>query len=288
MATLTRLDELYDAGPGSDLPLPLELAAIYGRLRLPVAAGRPYVVGNFVTTLDGVATLDAKGRMRAADIRGPDEHDRMVMGLLRAAADAVIVGAGTLRSAPGHIWTAERAYPPLADAYGALRAALGKPGPPLNAFVTARGEVDLTRPVFRSGEAPVLIVTTTEGERRIREADPPAWVTVSALRGGSLSARAVLEAVAAVRPSQVILVEGGPHLMGDFFAEGCLDELFLTLAPQVAGRDGLPERPGFVAGKQLAPEHPAWGTLLSVKRAGSHLFLRYGFGAAEAPSERGG
>ena len=79
----------------------------------------------------------------------------------------------------------------------------------------------------------------------------------------------------------VILVEGGPQLIGDFFAERCLDELFLTLAPQVAGRDDTSERPGLVAGKRFAPEHPIWGTLVGVKRGGSHLFLRYAFGAEE-------
>ena len=65
--------------------------------------------------------------------------------------------------------------------------------------------------------------------------------------------------------------------MGDFFAERCLDELFLTLAPQVAGRDSSSERPGLVAGKRFAPEHPVWGTLVGVKRGESHLFLRYAF-----------
>ena len=51
----------------------------------------------------------------------------------------------------------------------------------------------------------------------------------------------------------------------------------MTLAPQVAGRDESTERPGFVAGKWFGPEHPLWGTLAGVKRAGSHLFLRYSF-----------
>jgi riboflavin biosynthesis pyrimidine reductase len=96
-------------------------------------------------------------------------------------------------------------------------------------------------------------------------------------QAGSISARSVLEAVSAVRQSDVILVEGGPQLIGDFFAERCLDELFLTLAPQLAGRDDSSERPGLIAGKRFAPEHPLWGTLVSVKRRGSHLFLRYSF-----------
>ena len=96
-------------------------------------------------------------------------------------------------------------------------------------------------------------------------------------QAGAISARLVLEAVSAVRQSEVILVEGGPRLMGDFFAEDCLDELFLTLAPQMAGRDSSSERPGLVEGKRFAPEHPIWGTLVGVKRGGNHLFLRYAF-----------
>jgi hypothetical protein len=51
----------------------------------------------------------------------------------------------------------------------------------------------------------------------------------------------------------------------------------LTVAPQVAGRDGALARPGLVAGKRLAPEDPVWGALVGLKRGGSHLFLRYAF-----------
>ncbi len=95
---------------------------------------------------------------------------------------------------------------------------------------------------------------------------------------GSLSAQSILQAVSRVHQCDVILVDGGPQLMRDFFAEQSLDELFLTLAPQIAGRDGAVERPGLVMGKRFAPEYPLWGTLVSVKRGGSHLFLRYAFG----------
>ena len=68
--------------------------------------------------------------------------------------------------------------------------------------------------------------------------------------------------------------------MGIFFAERLLDELFLTLSPQVAGRESSIERLGIVAEKIFAPEHPLWGRLVSVRRGGSHLFLRYGFETA--------
>jgi riboflavin biosynthesis pyrimidine reductase len=95
----------------------------------------------------------------------------------------------------------------------------------------------------------------------------------------TISVRSLLEAIQRLRPSDIILTEGGPHLLGDFLAERCLDELFLTLAPQVAGRDDLARRPGFAGGHTFAPEHPLWCTLVDVRRSGSHLFLRYAFAA---------
>ena len=55
MTSLTPLESLLDRAGGDDLPLPTELAALYGPLRFPLREGRPYVIGNFVTTLDGVA-----------------------------------------------------------------------------------------------------------------------------------------------------------------------------------------------------------------------------------------
>ncbi len=279
MTVLKPLETLYDVERGSDLPLPHELRALYGRLQFPPQAGRPYVVGNFVATLDGVVSLGVPGLSGGGPISGFNQHDRMVMGILRAVADAVIIGAGTVRAvSPEHVWNAPYIYPPLADVYQQLRIRLGKAEPPLNVIVTASGELDLNLRVFQSGEVPVLIVTTQQGARRITERGaPPSEQVTAVLDGGPISAAAILRAVAAARPCDVILTEGGPQLMGNFFAEQCLDELFLTVAPQVAGRDGLGERPGVVAGRSFAPTDPVWGTLVGVKRAESHLFLRYAF-----------
>jgi riboflavin biosynthesis pyrimidine reductase len=276
---LAPLESLFETESGPDLPLPPEVAALYGRLQFPTHPDRPHVIANVVTTLDGVVALETAGRSGSGQISGFNAHDRMVMGLLRAVADAVVVGAGTLRSVPKHLWTAAHIYPALAAAYQSLRTALGKPEPPLNVIVTASGELDLGRPVFQSGKVPALIATTTAGAQRLHGRALPPSVQIADLdSSGPLSARAIVQAVSALRPTEIVLVEGGPRLMGDFFAERCLDELFLTLAPQVAGRDAARERPGLVAGHTFAPECPLWGTLVGVKRAGSHLFLRYAFG----------
>jgi riboflavin biosynthesis pyrimidine reductase len=281
MSDLAPLDTLYEAAPGADLPLPPELAALYGRFPLALPPDRPTVVANFVASLDGVVSLGIPGQAGGGEISGFNPHDRMVMGLLRAVADAVIVGAGTLQEARDHLWTADYIYPPLTSAYRRLRASLGKDEPPLNVVVTASGDVDPRKRIFRTGEVPALVVTTARGAARLRARDLPSAVRVAPLPGDdTIGAAAILAAILQVRPGNVILTEGGPHLMGDFFAERCLDELFLTLAPQVAGRDDATTRPGLVAGRTFAPEHPLWSTLLSVKRAESHLFLRYALDAA--------
>jgi riboflavin biosynthesis pyrimidine reductase len=276
---LPPLETYLDAAPGEAVPMPTEIAALYGPLRFPAHEGRPHVIGNFVATLDGVVSLSSPGISGGGPISGSNPHDQLVMGVLRAISDAVIVGAGTLRSVPNHLWTAEYIYPPLSGPYRRLRAASGKCGHPLNVVVTARGEIDPGLPVFRSGAVNTLIVTNPEGARRIRRLDLPRSVDVGIEEAeGAISARAVLSATARrLRAAKLFLVEGGPRLLGDFFDGRCLDELFLTIAPQVAGRDGKGERPGLVAGKRFAPETPLWGTLSGVKRGGNHLFLRYSF-----------
>ena len=159
---------------------------------------------------------------------------------------------------------------------------MGKDAPPWNVIVTARGTVDAALPVFRSPAVKAMVVTTTEGKRRIRGCGlPPSVIIEEAGDEGSMGAAAILSAVGRRVAGGIFLVEGGPTLMGDFLAERRLDELFLTLAPQVAGREGSAGRPGFVEGKRFLPGNPRWGTLAGVKRGGSHLFLRYAF-----PAER--
>src|SRR6202030_4432908 len=102
---------------------------------------------NFVTTLDGVVSLNAKGHASGADISGFSAQDRMVMGLLRAISDVVIIGSGTLAADPRHVWTAGEIFPELANEYLQLGKALGKRGMPLNVIVSGSGRIDLRLPV---------------------------------------------------------------------------------------------------------------------------------------------
>lgn len=278
MSTLVPMDVLYEQAQGTSLPLTPALAAIYGSLHIAKMAATPIVLGNFVATLDGVVSFNTPGKPSGGDISGFNQHDRLVMGILRAVADAVVVGAGTLRGLPRHVWTAQQIYPPFAHEYERLRSTLGKTKPPLNVLITASGDLDPTMRIFQERTIPVLIVTTTQGKDNLADrALPPHIRITSATDASQISAHTILEEINRIQPCDLVLVEGGPQLMGAFFGEGRLDELFLTIAPQVAGRDASVERPGFVAGRLLAPAHPMWGNLISIRRAGSHLFVRYAF-----------
>lgn len=279
-AALASLTTLFETKRGKVLPLPPKLARLYGCLRMPLPRSRPHVFSNFVSTLDGVVSLGVQGHASGGDISGFSAQDRMVMGLLRAIADVVIIGSGTLGVDRRHVWTAEAIYPKLSGDYRQLRKALGRSSAPLNVIVSGSGDIDLGLPVFASGKVQALIVTTTAGAKRLlkqRTSDSIEIRAVPGVHAGAISAGAVLDEVCRVNSGKRILVEGGPRLLGDFYAEGLLDEQFLTLAPQIAGRDASDGRLSLVMGKAFAPRDALWGTLIDLRRGSSHLFLRYSF-----------
>lgn len=274
---------LYERDPAPVSTLPPALAERYGGgLVVPEAAanGRPYVIANFVETVDGVISFTEPGSVGGGPISGFSAPDHMVMGVLRARADAVIFGTGTLHQDAGHVRTAPFVYPALAAEYAALRQQLGRTEPyPLNVVVSASGRVDLDEPTFHHPGLRVLIATTTAGHDRLGGATLPPGVVVRVVSevAAGVDPVGVLDLLAREYGVRVALHEGGPRLLAAFAAAGALDELFLTLAPQLAGRAPGAERPALLEGHAFAPGMAPWGRLLSVKRAGEHLFLRYGF-----------
>jgi riboflavin biosynthesis pyrimidine reductase len=270
--------------------LPEELARLYnGDLRFLSHDDRPYVIGNFVSTLDGVVSFEIPGTSGGGDISGLNEADRFIMGLLRASADAAMVGSHTLREvAPGHLWLAEHIYPEARDHYARYRRQqLHKPGPPLNVIVSGSGAIDLQRAVFRTPNVHALILTSTSGRKLLERngvaALPSTEVRKMETNDGRIAPASILKLLHDEFAVKLLLHEGGPTLFGDFITHGCVDELFLTVAPQIAGRDLKRQRPGVVAGAAFLPETTPWLNIVSVKQSGDHLHLRYNF--AE-PSKR--
>ncbi|MEP6883678.1 MAG: dihydrofolate reductase family protein [Gammaproteobacteria bacterium] len=276
---LKPLQLLFGSKRGRLLPLPPRLTRLYGTFRMPSAGSRPQIFSNFVSTMDGVVSLQAKGHSAGGDISGFSIQDRMVMGLLRAVADVVIVGSGTLDADRRHVWTPEAICPPLATDYQRLRRAMAKDPALLNVVVTASGNIDLRSPVFASGRVRAMIVTTPTGAKRLARQGAPDCVEIRVVRrvAGEIRAHAIVEEVMRTRSGNRILVEGGPRLLGSFYSEGLIDEQFLTLAPQIAGRMADDGRLSLVMGRTFAPRAPLWGTLTEARRGDNLLFLRYSF-----------
>lgn len=249
-----------------------------GELRIPLHPDRPIVVANFVSTLDGVVAFDVDGSSGGGEVSGFFDPDRFVMGLLRAMADVVLVGAGTVRAAPTHEWTARLVHPASATDYAKWRTRMGIPrAQPTTIVATASGALDTSHPGLSAPDVPVIVATTKDGARRVTSAAPASNVSVEVAGAGDRVMAPKLLEIAGSIGARLVLCEGGPHLIGDLLGAGLLDELFLTIAPQVAGRDDAAPRLGFVAGRAFAIADAPWADLVSVRRAADHLFLRYRF-----------
>lgn len=263
--------------------LPDGLRAGYdGNLSFPPASEeRPYFIANFVSTLDGVVSFNLPGQSSGAQISGSNEEDRFIMGLLRASADAIVVGSGTLQGAgPKGAWLPESVYPTAKDLYQKYRTeVLRKLENPLVVVVTGTGVLDLASAVFHTPRTRVLILTTEQGKKRLSQSGSEALasVEVKALSTAEtrISPSAILTLLRKETGVELLLHEAGPTLFGEFLAGGFMDELFLTVAPQVAGRVAEHPRPGLVAEVQFFPATAPWWKLLSAKMAADYLFLRY-------------
>ena len=261
------LERLFDIDEGLRLALPEELETSYGgSFRLDASC----VVANLVSSLDGVVAIPSETQSSSI-ISDRSEADRFVMGVLRACADVVLIGAGTLRASPTSLWTAERVYPSGAAAFAELRARLGAPPRPGLALLTASGSIDVGHPALEEG---ALVLTTSRGEAHLRERLPGTSEVVVLTGEDAVDVRAAIDLLRG-RGHGRILSEAGPTVLGSLLAAGVLDELFLTLSPLLAGRTETEERLGLVEGRAFLPGTRIAGRLTSVRRAGEHLFLRY-------------
>ncbi|HXR11583.1 MAG TPA: dihydrofolate reductase family protein [Gaiellaceae bacterium] len=228
------LELLHEPAGLESFALPDAIAGLYpGSFGLP----RECVYANFVQTIDGVVALPGVARSNRLIADG-SEADLFVMALLRACADAIVIGSKTLLASPKNRWTAEAAFPAAADAFAELRRTLGLEEQPHVVVLTRARDFE----------------TTTELRERL-SIRPDAAEAIGELRAGGRGR---------------ILCEGGPTLFGNLLAGGLVDELFLTVSPLFAG-DGL----SLVESVPLLPDLRVAASLAGVRRHGAHLFLRY-------------
>jgi riboflavin biosynthesis pyrimidine reductase len=233
-----------------DLPDELDAAGVVERLPFAdwAPADRPYLVVNMVATLDGRAAIDGRA--------GPigNEADRQLFHHLRTRGDAVMAGAGTVRVERYGRLTRD-------DRLRALRRRFGGRPEPLAVVVTRSLDLPPDLPLLQEPGREVAAITSTALEL------PPTPARVHYLRDDLPDALGRLRHEHAIRS---IVCEGGPHLNASLFPTGLADELFLCIAPTLAGGfDPLT----ILAGPAVEP--PLALELTWLLESGGYLFARY-------------
>src|SRR5262249_2927430 len=206
------------------------------RARAAACVERPYVMLNMISTADGRASIG--GRTRA--IGGP--ADRELFHGLRAAVDAVMVGAGTLRAERyGRIVPDQRRR--------RLRREHGLTEEPLACVVSDSLDLSPEIPLLADPSARVAILTSSKAS--VDDCAAPVEYVRSSRRGVP-ERRAALATLRERFAVTLLLCEGGPHLNVTLLAAGLADELFLTLSPRLAGGDGG-DSLRILAGAELQP-----------------------------------
>ena len=238
-----------------------DAAQLAGRPQAPL---RPYLLLNMISTADGRATLGGRS--------GPlgNRADRELFHGLRTAVDAVMAGAGSVRT--------ER-YRRLVREEPARqrRRERGLAEEPLACIVSGRLDLPADIPILADPAARIVIVTSSAASLP-RDEDPAdgegAQVEyVRAAKCGLLDLPAAMAQLRERFGVRTVLCEGGPHLNSQLLAAGLVDELFLSLSPKLAGGDPTGEALRIVSGPDFDP--PLELELIAVLEQDSHLFLRY-------------
>jgi len=196
---------------------------------------RPAVAVNMVSTVDGRTTID--GRVGA--LTSPP--DQQLLRHLRSQADAVLVGANTIRR-EGYATLRSDPAPrsgsaPAGDATSKPAASSVSPGPsdqPWLCIVTQRLDLSPDLPALSNPDLKILIVTTSTTEI------PGPRAAVEYLRlpgGGPVSMPHALHRLHDEWGFRRVVCEGGPSLNAHLLTEDCIDDLFLAISPLVSGDD---------------------------------------------------
>jgi riboflavin-specific deaminase-like protein len=218
---------------------------------------RPYTVVNFVSSVDGRATVDGQSR------RLSGRADRDLFYALRERADAVLIGTNTL--------AAEQYKRMLPDpARRRRRARMGRTPEPIAVVITRSDRVPLDIPLFTEPEAQVIVFSPT--------APVAARLAATVEHAPLVDLPTALTTLRHEHGVCTLLCEGGPSLFGALLEQQLVDELFITLAPALVGGTGpgiVTEASGPAVDTKPLPEAQTHLQLAGVLERDGTLFLRY-------------
>ncbi|GAA4901447.1 5-amino-6-(5-phosphoribosylamino)uracil reductase [Stackebrandtia albiflava] len=214
---------------------------------------RPYVLLSAATSLDGCLDDTTDRRLLLSNPADFAEVDAE-----RARADAVLVGAGTVRADDPRLLVRS------AEAR-ARRLAEGRAESPLKVTVSRRGDLDPDAAFFTAGDVGKLVyVTDPEAAVSARVAEAATVVRATGWPGvlSDLAARGVAR----------LMVEGGASVHRQLLAAGLVDELRLSVAPFLIGDPEAPRFPG-TGDFPYGPDSPL--RLVECRALGDMVSLRY-------------
>lgn len=243
----------------------LELDDVYAGLTLDAGDERAHLAVNMVSTVDGAATLDG----RAGGLGGP--ADLLAFRRLRAACDAILVGAGTVRVenyGPGQ----------GSDEARADRVRRGLAPAPRLVVVSRSLDLPTTLRIFEDPAARPLVVTGGAGPAA-RAATLHEVAEILVCGGETDVDLQRLLSELADRGLRRVLCEGGPTLNAGLLADDLIDELFVTFAPALVGGDASRIVAPY-AGDEMAGTSTRRLSLAEVHEHDGELLLRYRRGGA--------
>ena len=220
---------------------------------------RPFVYVNMAMTVDGKIT---SVKREYPGFTSP--RDRVQMDRLRASADALMVGAGTVRADNPAFHVRTKAIREEREANGKLHA-------PHRVLVSASADIPADSRFFDTthGGDSILVTTETVAETNLQRFEGRAEVWRLGSKRVDLRA-----ALAALRKRGVerLLVEGGGELNWTLLEFDLVDELYVTVAPTLlGGRDA----PTLLEGSGWTMDEQRRLRLLEIERDGDELFCRY-------------
>jgi 5-amino-6-(5-phosphoribosylamino)uracil reductase len=218
---------------------------------------RPHTVMSCAVSLDGYLDDASPDRLI---LSGPEDLDEV--DELRAKADAILVGAGTIRADNPRLLIRDQARV-------AAREAAGKPPHPIRVTVTSTGHFDPAARFFTGPGTPLVYAPTAAVPAAANSLEDKALVIDA---GPVLSLSAVLADLAAERQVAALLVEGGARILRDLLAANLTDELRLAIAPFFVGDERAP-RFALPARYPHTSDNPA--TLRSLRQVGGVAVHHY-------------
>ena len=220
---------------------------------------RPLVILHFAVTADGKVSTSNHTSARFTSTR-----DKQRLLEVRALADAILVGRGTLET--------DRMSMDLPNQrLRERRIKEGKSECPLRVILTASGNISISLSVFEKGDAPIVIYSTERmapAQRRLLSEHAAVHVAGS----DDLDLVWLLSHLYEHYQVRSLVCEGGPTLVKALAQIDVIDEIYLTIAAKIFGGLAAPGLTG-LPGEFLPASRPF--QLIDIDRGENECYLRY-------------